>query len=494
MKLSPEETDGEGTTDKVFMERTMKIVLISPCKTPNVKKPRLVMIPQLSLHLIAGLTPPCHEVKIVDEEVDTIDLEQECDLVGISCMTANAPRAYELSSEFRRRGRKVVLGGVHPTILPDEALRYADSVVIGEAEGVWEDLLDDMNAGRLKPKYHKPYPSLDRYIPIKSRMNVKKRAFGVIPVLTTRGCPYHCDFCCVSDLYGKRIRHIPVENVVRDIVDSGGRFFLFLDDNIAGDPAYAKKLFRAITPLGIRWGGQASISIVKNKSILEMARESGCAALFFGIESVSKAQLERMRKSVKLIEEIEQAIKVVEGTGIFFHASMIFGFDSDTKDIFSETLSFLERNKISSATLNILTPYPGTKIYRQFQNERRLLTDDWRFYDHKTAVFTPKNMTPFELQAGRLWVFQEFTRFSSMMRRLPYHMDHPLYHMAMNIGHRKICSSDLNEFPKLATRLFPLPGRDRAAASSFSVPTVRFADLLPKRASILGSLQFSGDS
>jgi len=458
----------------------MKILLLSPCKSPDVKKPRFLMIPQLSLHLISGLTPPEHEVKIVEEEVETIDIDEECDLVGISCMTANAPRAYALSEEFRKRGKKVVLGGVHPTILPGEALRHADSVVIGEAEGVWEEVCRDAKAGRLKRQYHKPFPSLDGYIPMGTRLKTKKRAFGVVPVMTTRGCPYHCEFCCVSDLYGKRIRHVPVKNVVQDICDSGGKFFLFLDDNIAGDPVYAKSLFEAITPLGIKWGGQASLSIVKNIDILKLARKSGCEALFFGVESVSKEQLGRMRKSSKKLDEIEQSIRTVEDIGIFFHASMIFGFDSDTTDIFPETLAFLERNRISSATLNVLTPYPGTKIYRQFEEERRLLTEDWRFFDHKTVVYTPEHMSPFELQAGRLWVLKEFTRFSSMMRRLPYHLDHPLYHLAMNIGHKRTSSIDLDAFPDVAGSLFPLSAERKKTHGGVLIPPVRFADLMPK--------------
>lgn len=171
----------------------MKILLLSPCKNPGLKKPRFLMIPQLSLHLISGLTPPEHEVKIVEEEVETIDIDEECDLVGISCMTANAPWAYALSEEFRKRGKKVVLGGVHPTILPEEALRHADSVVVGEAEGVWEDVCRDAAAGTLKRRYHRPFPSLDRYVPMGSRRNTKKRAFGVVPVMTTRGCPYYAE-------------------------------------------------------------------------------------------------------------------------------------------------------------------------------------------------------------------------------------------------------------------------------------------------------------
>jgi radical SAM superfamily enzyme YgiQ (UPF0313 family) len=458
----------------------MKILLISPCIDIDIKRPRFLMIPQLALHMIAGLTPPEHEVKIIEEEIDDINLDEECDLVGISCMTANAPRAYKLADEFKKRGKKVVIGGVHPTIMPDEALQYADSVVIGEVEGVWEKLLDDFRGGKLKRRYHEPCPNLDRYIPLRLRKATKKRAFDVIPVMTTRGCPFHCEFCCVHNIYGSKIRHVPVENVVRDISDSGGRFFLFLDDNIAGDPVYARKLFSAITPLGIRWGGQASISIVKSRGLLEMAKESGCAALFFGIESVSQTQLKGMRKAMKDIEKLEQAIKTVRSSGIFFHASMIFGFDSDTMDTFPETLAFLERNKISSATLNVLTPYPGTKIYQKLSREGRLITRDWKFYNHKTVVFTPKNMSPFELQAGRLWTLQEFTRVSSIVKRLPFNLDHPLYHLAMNIGHRKIYENDYTRFPELASRLFPLTDISKLRRKVFSFSTIRIADLLPK--------------
>lgn len=458
----------------------MKILLVSPCKDPTLKKPKYLMLPQLSLHLIEGLTPPEHEVKIVEEEIEDIDLDEECDLVGISCMTSNAPRAYSLAKEFKKRGRKVVMGGIHPTILPDEALCYADSVVIGEVEGVWAQLLEDFRYGRLQKKYKKPCPSLDNYIQMKHRQHTKKRLFNVIPVMTTRGCPYHCDFCCVYDIYGPKIRHVPVENVVRDIVDSEGKLFMFLDDNIIGDPSYAKELFRAIKPLKIKWVGQASVSFIKDTELIKMATESGCKALFFGLESVSKTQLKKMKKSIKDIEKIEEAIKKVKSFGIFFHASMIFGFDDDTKDIFPETLDFLEKNKISSVTLNILTPYPGTRTYLQFKKEGRLITNDWRYFDHSTAAFTPKNMTPFELQAGRLWVLQEFTRVSSIMRRFPLHFDHGLYHILMNIGRRKSYKSDMKDFPKLASHLFPIIDDTITVKNSFSLSAFRFADFIPK--------------
>jgi radical SAM superfamily enzyme YgiQ (UPF0313 family) len=458
----------------------MKILLISPCKDPALKKPRFLMIPQLALHLIAGLTPPEHEVKLVEEELEQIDLEEECDLVGISCMTSNAVRAYELAREFRRRGKTVVLGGVHPTLLPEEALQHADCVVIGEAEGVWEQLLQDFQQGRLLSRYHCAHPPLERYVHLRSRSQGHRGFLGVIPVMTTRGCPYNCEFCCVHDIYGRRIRHTPVENVVRHMVDSGGKLFIFLDDNIIGDPAYARSLFGAVRPLGIRWVGQASLSLVKHTELMELASDSGCIGLFFGLESVSTSQLQKMRKAPSELSGVEEAIRKIRDCGIYFHASVIFGFDSDTRNTFPETLDFLEKNRISSASINVLTPYPGTRIYQQFKEEGRLLTEDWRYYDHSTTVFRPMNMSPFELQAGRLWVLKQFTKVSAVMRRLPANLDHPLGHIAFNAGFHLGCQADLRQLPRLAMRLFAAEEQPQEERRGFPLWNLRLSDLLPR--------------
>lgn len=463
----------------------MKILLISPVKNPLIKKPKGIMMPQLALHLLEGLTPPEYEVKTIEEEIENVDLDAECDLVGLSCMTSNAPRAYALAEEFKKRGKAVVMGGVHPTILPDEALRYADSVVIGEAEGVWEQLLEDFKDGRLKKKYHKPYPSLDNYVHLKHRKGKKKRLFNVVPVMTTRGCPYNCDFCCVHDIFGKKVRHIPIKNVVQDIADSGGKTFLFLDDNIIGDSKYAKELFRAIKPLNIKWGGQASISFVRETELMKLAVESGCIGLFFGLESVSESQLLTMRKSIKEIEKVEEAIKKVKSFGIHFHASMIFGFDDDTKDIFSETLDFLDKNRIGSASLNILTPYPGTRTYQKFKNEGRIITDNWRYYDHNTVVFKPKNMSPLELQVGRLWAVEEFTKISATMRRLPFNTSHSLLHLAVNLGSRRSIYNEIRYFPWIAAELYESEWDAIVSTGGFPVTSLRLRDILPRRVKIV---------
>ncbi len=417
---------------------SMKILLISPTIAPNRRTNKELMMPQLALYILEGLTPPEHEVTIIEEETEDIDLDQECDLVGISCMTANAPRAYELCSEFKKRGKTVVLGGVHPTILPDEALQHADCVVKGEAEGIWPIVLEDFENNELKQTYKDPDPDLSKYVPKDFSSLTKKRLLNLIPITTTRGCPYNCDFCCVTDLFGKKIRHIPVENIVRDIKESKAKNFMFLDDNIIGDPEYAKEMFKAIKPLNINWGGQASISLlVKDTELMQLAADSGCKVLFLGIESIGEEQSKSFKKSIKEIKELEDSLKKIKEMGILIHASIVFGLDSDKKGIFDETVKFLIKNKVSTVSFNVLTPYPGTKVYEDLKNENRLTTRDWRYYDHNTVVFEPKNMSRYELQMGKTGARKKFYSISSVLKRLPGNMSNPFIYLAMNYGNFK---------------------------------------------------------
>lgn len=433
----------------------MKILLISPATDNEKRTNKGLMMPQLALYILAGLTPKEHDVKIVEEEVEEIDLEQECNLVGISCMTANSNRAYELCKEFKSRGKTVVCGGVHPTLLPDEVLQHADSVVIGEAEGVWEALLNDFQDDKLKERYHNATTDLEKYVPKDFCKMVKKGLFNLVPIMTTRGCPYNCDFCCVSNLFGKKIRYVPVENVVRDIKESGAKNFMFLDDNIIGYPRYAKELFKAIKPLKIHWVGQASISLlVKDKELMQLAADSGCKALFFGIESVSKEQMNSMRKSFNEIEELENAIKRIKKMGILIHASMVFGFDNDTKKVFKDTVRFLIKNKVSTVSFNILTPYPGTKVYNDMKKEHRLTTNDWRYYDHNTVVFEPRNMTGYELQMGKVNARKKFYTLWSVLHRFTGNLYSPLIYFATNYGHMKQVKVEAKRIASLRPILF----------------------------------------
>ncbi len=433
----------------------MNILLISPTIDTRKKTNKALMMPQLALYILQGLTPKKHHVTIVEEEAGLVDYDTDCDLVGISCMTANAPRAYDLCAEFKKRGKMVVLGGVHPTILPDEGLQFADCVVIGEAEGVWEKMIEDAEAGQLKRTYHEPNPDLSKYVPKDFSKILKNRLFNLIPIMTTRGCPYNCDFCCVTNLFGKSIRHIPIENVVRDIKESGAKNFMFLDDNIIGNSKYAKELFTALKPLNIKWVGQASVSLlVKDNELMQLAVDSGCKALFFGVESVSKEQLKTMRKAFNEIVELENALKKIKKMGILIHASMVFGFDNDTKETFNETVEFLIRNKVSTVSFNILTPYPGTKTYDDLKKEGRLISDDWKHYDHNTVVFKPKNMTPYELQMGKTNARKKFYSVKSVLTRLTGNLYNPLIYFPMNYGHMKQVKVELAKVNVLKDELY----------------------------------------
>ncbi|MDD5571775.1 MAG: radical SAM protein [Bacteroidales bacterium] len=431
----------------------MKILLISPLRNVTQKTSKNLMMPQLALIIIEGLTPKEHEVKIIEEESQAVNIDEDCDLVGISCMTANANRAYHLAEEFRKRGKTVVLGGVHPTILPDEAMQYADSVVIGEAEGVWKQLLEDFQNKKLQKKYHVSKPDISTYIPKNFARLKKRKIFNIIPLMTTRGCPYSCDFCCVSSIFGKEIRHIPVENIVKDIKNSKSKQFIFLDDNIIGQPKYAKELFKAIKPLKIQWVGQSSVSFAKDAELMQLAADSGCRVLFIGLESVSEYQLKNTKKSYNDVAELETAIKKIKKMKILIHASMIFGFDSDTKSTFNDTLNFLIRNKINSVSFNVLTPYPGTKTFNEFKEDGRLLTNDWQYYDHNTVVFTPKNMSPIDLQIGKISTKRKFYSIPSVLKRFSGNLYDPLLYLFINVGHITQSKVELDRIPSFKSLL-----------------------------------------
>jgi radical SAM superfamily enzyme YgiQ (UPF0313 family) len=415
----------------------MRIMLIAPIKGERaIKKTRaMIRFPQISLLYVAALTPPEHQVVIVEEESQPLDSSGKWDLVGITCMTATAPRAYALADRLRRQGIRVVLGGVHPSVLPEEAKAHCDAVVIGEAEPVWGRLLHDAEAGRLEPYYRGGTGwSLDDY-PLPDRTAVRGGSvLGVVPVVTSRGCPYACEFCCVRSVFGRSVRHVSVERVVEDIRRSKSSTVMFLDDNIVGDQAYASRLFDAIRELRIHWGGQASISFVRNERLLAQAAASGCRGLFIGLESVSERKMKRMSKSMKTLEDTAVAIRRIRDSGILLHASIVFGFDDDDPSIFDETVEFLQRVRIPSATFNVLTPYPGTEIYDQLKSEHRLLTQDWTYFDHCTPVFVPRRMTVDQLYDGYRYAKKNFYSTANIARRFPANRRTPLLFLLANLG------------------------------------------------------------
>ncbi len=378
----------------------MKILLITPKARENdITPPAWNRVPQLSLSVLAGLTPGNHDVVTAEEADGPIPDKEHYDVVGISTMTAMAPRAYELARKFRKRGSKVVLGGIHPSVMPREAREYADAVVVGEAEGLWPHILDDIENGTLKKVYRNWQPDIsDSPTP---RYKRRRSFWGIPPYLTpvmfSRGCPNDCEFCTVHKIYGRKPRFLPVESVVRDIKEAGSKRLIFLDDNIGGIRSYAMDLFKAVEPLKVNWIGQASARMMLDDELFEAAVRSGCACLFVGVESIEPAALGKFSKSLPTISLYEEAIKRCRETGILFHGSFIFGLDDQSPDVFEHTLDFLIRNRVPSVSPNILTPYPGTDLFDRFIREDRLLHSNWSYFDHVTVSFRPKNMQPEEL-------------------------------------------------------------------------------------------------
>jgi len=399
----------------------MKILLISPGKDEYYAK-RLGFafnFPPLGLATVAALTKPGIEVRILDEHVEKIDYNEGADLVGISVMTSVAPRAYRIAREFRLRGSKVVLGGPHPSALPEEAIQYCDAVVIGEAEGSWQRLIEDFEKGALQRFYsNEQKPSLTG-LPEPRRDLYKKWVYFVKDTIqTTRGCPYDCSFCSVSGVFGRQYRSRPVQDIVSSIELLKAGFVGFVDDNIAGNKKYSKELFKALIPLRIKWAGQSSVNIAEDKELLLLAKKSGCTGLFMGFETISQQSMGEIGKSQNKIEEFKTNIKRLHDYGIVVLGAFVFGFDSDDKDVFKRTVDFIYEAKLDLAQFTILTPLPGTALYKKLLSEGRIISTDWRKYDMENVIFKPAQMSAEELEKGTAWAWREFYSRGSIIRRL----------------------------------------------------------------------------
>ena len=368
---------------------------------------------------LAAMVPPCWEVIHVDEEAGKLDLNLEVDLVGITFHTPSADHAYGLAAHFKQRGVCVAMGGPHVTLLPEEAKRHADVIFIGEAEGVWEEFLNGFEAGAYLPVYQQTgAPSLEG-VPMarKALFHRKDHTSGVL--FATRGCPNRCDFCTIAVMYRHGLRKRPVAEVAAEYASFQGKVIIFWDDNLTADGDYAKELFRAIAPYRKWWSSQVSVHTGRDEALLEAAARSGCKQLFLGLESISQSSVTEVHKGFNRVEEYARIIERIHAHGIAVQAGIVFGFDSDTPEIFRDTLDFLEETGVQNATFNILTPYPGTPLFRKLEGEGRILTRDWQQYNGRTeVVYQPKRMSAAELRAGFRYANDRFYSLPSMARRL----------------------------------------------------------------------------
>jgi radical SAM superfamily enzyme YgiQ (UPF0313 family) len=419
---------------------SMKILLVVPrSKFPDTT-PRWLRVPQLTLPILEGLTPSEHEVLTVEEEFEPLPIDQHWDVVGITAMTANAPRAYELASFFRQNGAKVILGGIHPSVLPDEAARFGDAVFVGEAEGMWDQVLSDVQRNQLRKFYRNSQPDISESpLPVRRKIrSILGMPSFVMPIMASRGCPYDCEFCCVHSVYGRKQRHIPIEHIVEDIRRTGAKRVLFLDDNIGGVRPYTMQLIAALKPLKVSWYGQAAARFILDDELFDAAVRSGLKALFIGVESIEPEARKRMTKSVASTHLYEKAIQRCSSAGVFFHASVIFGLDEDTPYVFERTLEFMVRNSVPSISANILTPYPGTNLFKRLIREGRILHTNWSYYDHTTVCYQPKNMDPEELAEKYLDFRNRFYSYSSIIQRGYVQLRvTPIVYLPANIAYRK---------------------------------------------------------
>jgi radical SAM superfamily enzyme YgiQ (UPF0313 family) len=400
----------------------VKIKLIAPHvqreDTSNFKLMRV------NLPLIAALTPPEHTITIVDEVYAPDDLNQAVDLVGITVMTDLVPRAYQIADTYRQKGVKVVLGGIHPTILPEEALGHADAVVVGEAEGVWPQVVADAASGQLQGLYRAgkktelaglPRPRRDLFPSNQHRGS----APVYIGIEASRGCPHDCEFCCSGQTMGQQYRVRPVPEVIAEIESIDAPDFFFVDDALGLNREVGKKLFTAMIPLKRQWMGQGTVSLAEDVELLKLMRRAGCRGLLLGFESVQKGTQHEVRKIRNLKIDFYEAMRRFHGEGFGILGAFIFGFDYENKEVFEQTYEFIIKSGLDVVQLRILTPLPGTRLYTRLFSEGRLFEPDWwlRGYPPDTLLFQPQSMTAEELISGYARLTRQTYSPGAMLKR-----------------------------------------------------------------------------
>jgi len=403
---------------------SMKIKLIAPCEQSETTTSSPFKLQRVNLPLLAALTPLGHTMTIVDEAFTLDDMNQDVDLVGITVMTDLALRAYHIADTYRQKGVKVVMGGIHATVLPDEALEHADAVVVGEAEDSWPQLVSDAASGQMQRLYRAkkmtdlnalPKPRRDLF------PRTKCKGYTPIPigVETSRGCPYDCEFCSIGQTLGHQYRVRLVQEVIAEIESIDSPYLFFVDDAIGLNRNVAKKLFTEMIPLRRLWLGQGTVSLAEDLELLKLMRRSGCMGLLIGFESVQKGTQNEVKKIKNLRIDFYEAMHRFHDEGFGILGAFVFGFDYENKDVFEQTLEFIMRCRLDCVQLRILTPFPGTRLYARLLNEGRLFVRDWWLhgYPPDTLLFQPNGMTADQLISGFARLNRRTYSFGAMMKR-----------------------------------------------------------------------------
>lgn len=399
-----------------------KILLIQPTPYDQhgvlVKKNRLFFV-GLALPLLAALTPEDYEVELCYETIEDVPFDTDADLIGISSMGHAVHRTIDIAKKFRELGKTVVLGGYMVSLMPQEAEKYADCVMVGDAEETWAEMLRDYSNGELKKVYRKKLTKLETPLP-KYELLLDKKIGNFLPVQAGRGCPKTCSFCSVYCLYRGQYLKRSIPDVIRDIKrvkELGFKQFLLLDDNIFSDRDYAIELCAEIKKLKMKWMTQCSIDIAKDEELLDIIAKSGCYVLSFGLESITRESLVSMNKAWAHPENYAEQIQIIRKHGIDISTEMVVGADGDTLESIRETAKFIADNHIAVPRFYILTPIPGTKFFDEMTEQNRIYNADIYSYNSCEAVHYPKNMTPEELTKAYWDLYNDVYSIGSILKR-----------------------------------------------------------------------------
>ena len=419
---------------------TKAILLVTPENEEinRFRKRQFNNFTQITMPYLAGFVDESqYRITLVDEYNQRIAYERPVDLAAITVNTPNATHCYRMAARFRALGAKVVMGGPHATLRPEEAAQHCDHLVVGEAEETWPQFLNEFHQGRARRRYCSEHTPGLRGLPIPRRDLIQGRPFTKGAVFATRGCPYACSYCNLKQIYHDGFRTRPIPEVIADIASMRNRYFVFWDDNFFGDADYAVELMKALKTLRRRWAAQVSINRCADGQLLRLARESGCVYLFIGLESFSKEGLASVNKGFNQVAQYRPTIERIHQHGICVQAGIIFGFDADTPEVFANTLEACETLGVDGVTVSVLTPLPGTRLYEEMKRDGRLRSEDWTRFNGKTRVaFTPKQMPAEDLFAGYMWFRKRFFSFKSIFKRMAVSKTNLAHNLIVNLGYK----------------------------------------------------------
>jgi radical SAM superfamily enzyme YgiQ (UPF0313 family) len=375
------------------------------------------LFPPLGLATIAGYIPCEHKIKLIDEHVDTLQFDDEPDIVLIQVYITNAYKAYKIADHYLKLNKIVILGGLHVTSLPEEAAPHASSIVTGPGDHVFKEVVSDILSGSLKKHYRAETRNLSDIPPIRRDLIDFRKYLVRNSLVVSRGCPYSCDFCYKESFFdgGQSYYTYSLDKALEEIDSLSGKHLFFLDDNILAENKFTIDLFNELIPRKRIIQGAGTIKGINNEKLIRLAAKAGLKSIFVGFESINRENMLKTNKKHNYDSDYDKAISILNEYGIKINGSFVFGMDDDDRDVFSKTVEWAVERGITTATFHVMTPYPGTKLYAKLESQNRILSKDWSLYNTRNAVFKPEKMSVEELEYGYKWSYGQFYSIKSIL-------------------------------------------------------------------------------